>query len=68
MHTIDERTLHVTSVFAETGDHAVLDHEADEDEKILVALGYRQEFKRFVPWCRYQTITFFDNIQATSHG
>jgi len=47
-HTIDERALQVTSVFAKTGDHAVLDHEADEDEKILLALGYRQKFKRFV--------------------
>ena len=47
-HTIDERALRVTSVFARTGDHAVLDHEANEDEKILLALGYRQEFKRYV--------------------
>lgn len=38
----------MTSVFAKTGDHAVLDHAANEDEEILVALGYKQEFKRFV--------------------
>lgn len=47
-HTVDERQLHVTSVFTKAGEHAVLDHEADADEQILVALGYRQEFKRFV--------------------
>ena len=45
-HIVDERTLHVTSVFQKTGDHAVLDHAADSDEEILVALGYKQEFKR----------------------
>lgn len=46
-HTVDEGELHVTSVFAKTGDHAVLDHVADRDEEVLVALGYKQEFKRF---------------------
>lgn len=45
-HTVDERQLHVTSVFTKTGDHAIIDHEADADEEILVALGYKQEFKR----------------------
>jgi amino acid transporter len=45
-HIVDERTLHVTSVFQNTGDHALLDHAADSDEEILVALGYKQEFKR----------------------
>jgi hypothetical protein len=44
--TIDEGTLHVTSVFQRTGDHAVIDHTADSDEEVLVALGYKQEFKR----------------------
>jgi amino acid permease len=44
--TIDESALHVTSVFTKTGDHAVLDHTADSDEEVLVALGYKQEFKR----------------------
>ena len=44
--TVDEGTLHVTSVFQKTGDHAVLDHVADADEEVLVALGYKQEFKR----------------------
>lgn len=48
VHTIDETQLHVTSVFTKAGEHAVLDHEADADEQILVALGYKQEFKRFV--------------------
>ena len=46
--TVDESGLQVTSVFAGTGDHAVLNHSADADEEVLVALGYKQEFKRFV--------------------
>ena len=46
-HTIDEATLRVTSVFQKTGDHAVIDHVADADEEVLVALGYKQEFKRY---------------------
>ena len=36
----------MTSVFTKTGGHAVLDHVADQDEEVLVALGYKQEFKR----------------------
>ncbi|MCJ1389693.1 hypothetical protein MMC18_002550 [Xylographa bjoerkii] len=44
--TVDEGTLNVTSVFQKTGDHAVIDHVADADEEVLVALGYKQEFKR----------------------
>lgn len=46
--TVDEGKLHVTSVFQRTGDHAVLDHQADLDEEVLVALGYKQEFKRYL--------------------
>jgi hypothetical protein len=45
---VDEGRLGVTSVFAKTGDHAVIDHVADSDEEVLVALGYKQEFKRSV--------------------
>lgn len=45
-HTIDEGKLGVTSVFQKTHQHAVLDHQADADEEVLVALGYKQEFKR----------------------
>jgi hypothetical protein len=26
----------------------VVDHDVDADEEVLVALGYKQEFKRFV--------------------
>ena len=48
-HTVDESTLGVTSVFSKTRDHAVLDHVADQDEEVLTALGYKQEFKRFTP-------------------
>jgi amino acid transporter len=43
---VDESKLRVTSIFNKTGDHAVIDHEADNDEQVLVALGYKQEFKR----------------------
>lgn len=43
---VDESKLGVTSIFNRTGGHAVLDHEADKDEEVLVALGYKQEFKR----------------------
>ena len=45
---VDETRLRITSVFTKTGDHAVIDHVADADEEVLVGLGYKQEFKRFV--------------------
>lgn len=45
---VDESTIGVTSVFNGTGDHALLDHVATRDEEVLVALGYKQEFKRSV--------------------
>ncbi|TGO12640.1 hypothetical protein BTUL_0085g00350 [Botrytis tulipae] len=45
-NTVDENTLHVTSIFQNTGDHAVRKHQVDTDEEILVSLGYKQEFKR----------------------
>ncbi|TGO22350.1 hypothetical protein BPAE_0171g00090 [Botrytis paeoniae] len=45
-NTVDKNTLHVTSIFQNTGDHAVIDHEVSTDEEILVSLGYKQEFKR----------------------
>lgn len=47
-HTVDEGKLHVTSVLAQKGEHAVLGHIADADEEILGALGYKQEFRRYV--------------------
>ena len=43
---VDESKLRVTSIFNKTGGHAVIDHVADSDEEVLVALGYKQEFKR----------------------
>lgn len=46
---VDEARLKVTSIFSKTGGHAVVDHVVDADEEILVALGYKQEFKRSVP-------------------
>ncbi|CAG8960231.1 hypothetical protein HYFRA_00012750 [Hymenoscyphus fraxineus] len=54
-HTIDEAKLHITSVFQQSsGDHAIIDHIADSDEEILVALGYKQEFKRdFSIWSSF---------------
>lgn len=45
-HTIDASALGVTSVFQKTHEQAVIDHAADADEKVLVSLGYKQEFKR----------------------
>lgn len=42
-----------TSVF-KPGEAAILDHTPDADEEILVALGYRQEFKRkFTLWSSF---------------
>jgi hypothetical protein len=49
-HTVDQSKLHVTSVFSKTGAQAVVDHPIDEDEEILIALGYKQEFKRYVQY------------------
>ncbi|KAF7916404.1 uncharacterized protein EAE98_010704 [Botrytis deweyae] len=45
-HTVDENTLHITSIFQNTGDDAVINHLVDTGEEILVSLGYKQEFKR----------------------
>lgn len=44
--TVDEGVLGVTSVFQQIHEHAIVDHDLDADEKVLVALGYKQEFKR----------------------
>ncbi|QSZ35695.1 hypothetical protein DSL72_006817 [Monilinia vaccinii-corymbosi] len=45
-HAVGESALNSTSVFQKTGDHAVINPEAEADERILVSLGYKQEFKR----------------------
>lgn len=51
---IDEQEVHVTSVFQRTGDHAIADHDLDRDEEVLLALGYKQEFKRdFSIWSSF---------------
>ena len=43
----------VTTIFAR-GEAAVIDHIPDADEEILVALGYKQEFKRkFTLWTSF---------------
>ena len=36
--TVDESTLRVTSLFQRTSGHSVIDHIADSDEEVLVAL------------------------------
>ena len=53
-HTIDAKDLHVTSIFAQTGERAVIDHAVDKDEEVLIALGYLPEFKR----CRLPMLLF----------
>jgi hypothetical protein len=36
------------------GDTAILDHQPDPDEEILISLGYRQDFKRkFTIWSSF---------------
>lgn len=47
-HTVNQDQLNVTSVFTKRGEHAIIDHVADADEEVLVALGYKQEFKRYL--------------------
>lgn len=43
----------VTSVLAD-GDVPYVDHEMDADERVIVALGYKQEFKReFSLWTTF---------------
>lgn len=43
----------VTTVFSR-GDIPVVNHKLDADEEILVALGYRQDFKRkFTIWSSF---------------
>jgi hypothetical protein len=50
---IDVSNEPVTTVFM-AGDTAVLDHQPDADEEILIALGYRQDFKRkFTIWSSF---------------
>lgn len=46
--TPDDSKMHVTSVLAQQHDHAILDDDATSDEQTLGALGYKQEFKRYV--------------------
>jgi hypothetical protein len=68
-YTVDETALHVTSVFTKKGEHAVLDHTADADEEVLVALGYKQEFKRSPALLSSpRTISLTKIKTATSHG
>ena len=50
---VDIARERATSVF-KSGEAAILDHVPDADEEILVALGYRQEFKRkFTIWSSF---------------
>jgi len=44
----------VTSVLKDTIDPTILDHTVDRDEEVLIALGYKQEFKRdFSIWSSF---------------
>ena len=45
---VDETAVQVTTVFSDLGEHAVVDENATLDDQALAALGYKQEFKRFV--------------------
>src|SRR5271163_1327703 len=50
---IDVAQEPVTTIFSR-GEAAVVDHKLDADEEILVALGYKQEFKRkFTIWTSF---------------
>jgi hypothetical protein len=52
-YQVDVSREPVTTVFAR-GEAAVVDHKLDEDEEVLVALGYRQDFKRkFTIWSSF---------------
>ncbi len=45
---VDENAVKVTTVFTKQREHAVLDEDAPLDDQALAALGYKQEFKRYV--------------------
>lgn len=45
---VDENTVGVTSVFSQRHEHALISEGATQDELTLGALGYKQEFKRYV--------------------
>ncbi|OCL05726.1 amino acid transporter-like protein [Glonium stellatum] len=57
-HAVDQSKLHVTSVFSKTGAQAIVDYPVDEDEEILIALGYKQEFKRDFTWIESFSVSF----------
>lgn len=44
---VDPNALHVTSVFGREHELAIINEDATLDEKVLLALGYKQEFKRY---------------------
>jgi hypothetical protein len=52
-YQVDVSSEPVTTVFSK-GEAAVVDHQLDADEEVLVALGYRQDFKRkFTIWSSF---------------
>lgn len=52
-YQLDMAHERVTSVFS-PGDIPIVDHKLDPDEEVLVALGYRQDFKRkFTVWSSF---------------
>jgi len=46
MNSLDLENERVTTVFRKNGEAPVVDHVLTADEEVLVALGYKQEFKR----------------------
>lgn len=46
-HAVDPNALHVTSVLERDHELAIIAEDATLDEKVLLALGYKQEFKRY---------------------
>lgn len=55
---VDGNDVKVTTIFAH--EHAILDENATLDEKTLGALGYRQEFKRYV-FCVPKAVVCLDS-------
>ncbi|ODQ79155.1 hypothetical protein BABINDRAFT_162210 [Babjeviella inositovora NRRL Y-12698] len=43
---IDVDQLHIHSILSNQGKKIVVDHDVDQDEAVMLALGYKQEFKR----------------------
>lgn len=64
---VDEDEVGVTSVFKQRGEHALVQEGADHDEVTLVALGYKQEFKRHKPPFRVVIAQLLTSKQRLHH-